>query len=77
MNKGPNPRTAETIRKRYGADYYRLMGAKGGKAGNTGGFAADRERASKAGRLGGLVGRRGEHKLPPEEVERIKKEYKG
>ncbi len=77
MNKGPNPQIGETMRKKYGADYYRLMGSRGGKASSGGGFAADPIRASRAGRLGGLVGRRGEHKLSPEEVEKIKKEYEG
>ena len=35
-------------------NYYKKLGAKGGKASKTGGFAANRELASKAGRIGGL-----------------------
>lgn len=31
---------AETIKRKYGADFYSKIGATGGKAGHTGGFAA-------------------------------------
>ena len=39
-------------------DFYKKIGSKGGKAGNTGGFAANPELARIAGRLGGLKSRR-------------------
>jgi uncharacterized protein len=39
-------------------DFYRKIGAMGGKKGTTGGFAANRELASRAGRIGGMVSRR-------------------
>lgn len=43
---------------RHGKDFYKKIGAKGGRNGHTGGFAANRELASKAGRIGGLLSRR-------------------
>lgn len=49
---------AETNKKRYGKDFYAKIGGKGGKIGHTGGFYANRELASKAGRKGGLKSRR-------------------
>lgn len=39
-------------------DHYKRIGAIGGKASNTGGFAANRELASKVGRIGGKKSRR-------------------
>ena len=49
---------AATNKKRYGADFYAQIGAKGGKAGHTGGFYANRELAREAGRRGGEKSRR-------------------
>lgn len=43
-------------------DFYKKIGAIGGANGNAGGFAANRELASKAGRIGGLKSRRGKTK---------------
>lgn len=40
-------------------DHYKKIGAKGGRNGKTGGFAANPELAREAGRLGGLKSRRG------------------
>lgn len=40
-------------------DFYKRIGAIGGKKGTTGGFYANRELASEAGRIGGLRSRRG------------------
>lgn len=45
--------------EKYGKDYYRNLGRLGGRAGNTGGFAANPELAKRAGRLGGLKSKRG------------------
>ena len=50
---------AATNKKKYGDDFYARIGSKGGKLGRTGGFAADRELARRAGRIGGLISRRG------------------
>ena len=43
-------------------DYYRKLGAIGGRNGNSGGFAADKVRARTAGAAGGTYSRKG-HKL--------------
>lgn len=57
-----------TIQAKYGYDYYSKIGAIGGANGTTGGFASDligedgltgRERAKKAGVIGGTISRRG------------------
>lgn len=49
---------AETNKRKYGADFYARIGAKGGRRGRTGGFYANRELAREAGRIGGLRSRR-------------------
>lgn len=49
---------AETNKRKYGIDFYARIGAIGGKLGRTGGFYADRELASRAGRKGGMTSRR-------------------
>jgi general stress protein YciG len=51
-------KTAQTNKERYGKDWYCIIGAKGGKNGTTGGFYANRELASEAGRKGGRISRR-------------------
>ena len=53
---------AETNKKKYGADFYARIGAKGGKLGRTGGFAANRALARIAGAKGGRISRRGSSK---------------
>lgn len=50
---------AQTNKQRHGKEFYARIGRIGGQKGTTGGFAADRELARKAGRLGGTVSRRG------------------
>lgn len=40
-------------------DFYRKIGSKGGKAGHTGGFAANPELARLAGKKGGKISKRG------------------
>ena len=49
---------AKTNKTRHGKDFYARIGAKGGKNGNTGGFAANRDLARKAGAIGGRKSRR-------------------
>ena len=49
---------AQTNKERYGADYYARIGAIGGKKSRTGGFAADRELARRAGAIGGSRSKR-------------------
>lgn len=50
---------AATNKRKYGDDFYTRIGAQGGKAGNTGGFYANRELARIAGAKGGKKSRRG------------------
>ena len=52
-------KAAATNKKLYGKDFYANIGRKGGKNGHTGGFAADRERARRAGAIGGRKSKRG------------------
>lgn len=52
-------RAKATIYKKYGDDFYKNIGAIGGKNGNTGGFASNPELAREAGRKGGKISRRG------------------
>lgn len=49
---------AATNKAKYGPDFYAKIGAKGGKLGTTGGFAANRELARTAGAKGGRLSRR-------------------
>jgi general stress protein YciG len=51
-------KAAKTNKSKYGKDFYRKIGAIGGKLGRTGGFYANRQLARDAGRKGGLISRR-------------------
>jgi general stress protein YciG len=51
----------ETNKKKFGDDFYKRIGALGGKAEVPKGFALNRELASKAGRKGGTISRRNRH----------------
>lgn len=57
--KAGGRKAAATNKKRYGSDFYARIGAKGGRNGNTGGFAANPELAKIAGAKGGRISRRG------------------
>ena len=57
--KAGGAKTAEKNKTKYGEDYYKIIGAKGGKAGNTGGWYANRELARIAGAKGGRISKRG------------------
>ena len=57
-------KAAATNLKKYGADFYKINGAKGGRNGHTGGSAANRELASIAGAKGGRISSRSENKEP-------------
>lgn len=48
----------DTNWQRYGRDFYKKIGAMGGKKGKTGGFFANRELARIAGAKGGRISRR-------------------
>jgi uncharacterized protein len=51
-------KTTSTNMQRHGADFYRRIGRKGGKARVPKGFAVNRELASKAGFKGGCISSR-------------------
>lgn len=60
-------KAAKRNKKLYGKDFYKIIGAKGGKLGKTGGFASKlkgadgltgRERARLAGEKGGRISKR-------------------
>ena len=57
--KAGGMKAAQTNKTRRGSDFYARIGAKGGKLGTTGGFAANRELARVAGAKGGRISRRG------------------
>lgn len=52
-------RAAATNKLKYGEDFYKIIGIKGGMLGHTGGFFANRELARTAGAIGGRKSRRG------------------
>ena len=52
-------KAAKTNMDKYGADFYKRIGAEGGKVGTTGGFYQNRELARIAGSKGGKISRRG------------------
>lgn len=56
--KAGGVKAAQTNKNRHGKDFYAKIGAKGGQNGHTGGFAANRELARKAGAKGGRISRR-------------------
>lgn len=68
-------KTRETNYKKYGADYYKQIGAAGGKASGTGGFYNNSEKAREAGRKGGLISKRGP-KIATETTENIEAKAK-
>lgn len=67
-------KTAATNKKRYGKDYYKVIGSLGGKKGTTGGFYGSQELARLNGKLGGMRSR-SHHKGEPvewnEEMQKI------
>lgn len=52
-------KAAITNKMKYGDDFYAKMGAKGGRNGHTGGFAANPQLAKIAGQKGGKISKRG------------------
>jgi general stress protein YciG len=51
-----------SIRDKYGDDFYKIIGAKGGKKTGNKGFALNRELAREAGRKGGIASSRAKKK---------------
>lgn len=60
---------AQTNKERYGDDWYKRIGSIGGKKGTTGGFAANRELAREAGKIGGQRSRKGYKLIDGEYIE--------
>lgn len=65
-------RAAQTNKEKYGSDFYKKIGAKGGAKGHTGGFASQhvgadgltgRERARIVGSQGGRTSKRTQSKI--------------
>ena len=52
-------KAAATNRAKYGKDFYKNIGAEGGRKGHTGGFASNPALAKIAGAKGGRISRRG------------------
>ena len=82
--KAGGQRTKETNLRKHGSDFYKRIGASGGRAGRgedyKGGFACDkkgpdgltgRQRASIAGSKGGKISRRGPAKIKNEKKKSI------
>ena len=63
--KAGGQKAAATNKARWGEDFYRQIGRKGGMNGHTGGFAQDRELARRAGVIGGRKSKRGPSKRVP------------
>lgn len=66
--KAGGAKAARTNMRKYGPNFYAEIGAKGGRSGNTGGFACEKkgedgltgpERARIVGAKGGKISRRG------------------
>lgn len=56
-------KAVKTCMAKHGKDFYKLIGAKGGRNGHTGGFASmSPERRSECGRKGGRISKRGKAK---------------
>lgn len=77
-NKEGGAKAAATNKKKYGKDFYSIIGRKGGSNGNTGGYASDkvgadgltgRQRAKISGAKGGSISKRGKRKVVVNETE--------
>ena len=51
-------KAAKKNKEKYGDNFYRMIGSKGGQNGHTGGFAANPALARVAGAKGGRISRR-------------------
>ena len=66
----------DTNYKLHGKDFYKRIGAIGGRNGHSGGFAANPELARMAGRKGGRISRRGPAKDDIDKIEEeLEQEY--
>lgn len=55
-------KTSKTNKKKHGPDFYARIGRMGGRARVPKGFALDKDLASRAGRIGGTLSKRGKAK---------------
>lgn len=55
-------KASETNKQKYGKDFYKNIGRKGGKACVPKGFAVNPELAKRAGSIGGKLSKRGKAK---------------
>ena len=56
--KAGSQKAVATTKQKHGADFFKKIGKIGGQASGTGGFYGNPERASRAGKIGGKLGRR-------------------
>lgn len=74
-------KAAKTNKEKFGKDFYKEIGAKGGKAGHFGGFAANPTLARLAGAKGGRLSKRGPsskpYKISTAYMREMKKKYAG
>lgn len=68
---------AQTNKEKYGEDFYRNIGRKGGLKSRGGGFAYNPRLASEAGRKGGLVTQRKREEAQQEKEHQSWKERVG
>tara|TARA_B100002049_G_scaffold166556_1_gene125184 strand:- start:409 stop:633 length:225 start_codon:yes stop_codon:yes gene_type:complete len=62
-------KAATTNKTKHGSDFYARIGAKGGRKGTTGGFAANRDLARIAGAKGGRISRRGKAQVATKKID--------
>lgn len=66
--KAGGEKARATNKAKHGEDFYKLIGAKGGRNGHTGGFASNPELARIAGVKGGRKSKRGKGGVRKEKV---------
>lgn len=71
-------KASETNKKKFGNDFYKTIGVKGGKNGHSGGFAANPTLARLAGAKGGRLSKRGPaiNKPKTKYLRELNKQYK-
>ena len=66
-NREGGAKAALTMKNKYGTDFFKSIGSKGGSAKVPKGFAVNLDLASEAGRKGGLKSKRGKAKVENEQ----------
>ena len=70
-------KASKTNIERHGKDFYKRIGAIGGRNGHTGGFASNPELARIAGAKGGSISRRGRAKDDIDKIEEVLEQESG